>query len=488
VPSTETVPASVPQENEHYGRIVWSFAWPVVLLNSFQVVNNLLDRFFIGHLSGSALLAQSASMTITFLLFSLAMALATGPGAIVSRAFGAGNRAEFQEAARQSVSLSLVLGILIALVGVGLAPILGALVIPASEPEARRLMIQYVGIFCAGLPAIYVIQALAASMRGVGDSRSPMWISGMQIALHIFLNFILIFPPRAVQFGGASFTLPGFNLGLAGAATALSASAIISAIIYLAYSARTPLGACWKMGFPTKAWAARILRIATPSAFQNVLRVMSLVAFMAILAGVPHGAAAVAALGVAFAVESIMFMPAFGLAFAASALVGQSLGMKRPDRAERIAWLASHYGALVILITVVPIFFGAHKIASTMISTETTKVVRAATAAPDPRIEQKRQAVDEAASLIRWLCLTEVMFAYAMILVGALQGAGDTVRPLWLTVVSLWVMRVPLAFLFAKVFAWGATGAWAAMSLTQAMQGLFAILAFKQGHWKTAKV
>ncbi len=474
---------------ESYSRTIWQMAWPAVALNSLQVVNNILDRYFIGHLDIAALTGQSASMTITFLLFSLAMALAAGPGAIVSRAFGAGDRVEFQQAAGQSCSLAFLGGSIVAVIGAIITPFLAHIVLPPNAHAAQQMMLHYVWIFCTALPAIYVIQTLAASMRGIGDPKSPMWISGLQILIHIMLNYLLIFPARSIVVGGAKFVVPGFNMGLPGAATALSLSAWIAACIYLVYSRHTPLGSCFRLAMPSRVWSARLLKIAIPSAGQNVLRVCSLMAFTSILAHVPHGEFAIAALGPGFSVESIMFMPAFGLAFAASALVGQSLGMQKPDRAYKIGMLASHYGAIVILALVVPVYFGADRIATTMIESKpSVAALERGPEAAQAETTAKLRTIQEAETLIRWLCLTEVMFAYAMILIGALQGAGDTVRPFWIAVVSLWVLRVPLAYLFAIVLGMGTVGAWIAMSLTQAIQGFASIYAWRLGHWRAIKV
>jgi len=143
--------------------------------------------------------------------------------------------------------------------------------------------------------------------------------------------------------------------------------------------------------------------------------------------------------------------------------------MKRPDRAERLAWTAGHHGALVVALVALPIFFGASGIAHFL-------------------VDGKEAIAAEAANLIRWLCITEVMFAYAMVMIGGMQGAGDTVRPMWITIVCMWLLRVPLSWAFAIPFGLGATGAWIAMSGTQAIQGLMAIVLFKQGRWKHQKV
>lgn len=258
-------------------------------------------------------------------------------------------------------------------------------------------------------------------------------------------------------------------MGVVGAATALSTSAWVSAIIYVLYCGRTPLGQAATFRLPSADWVRRILRIAVPAATMAVLRVLSLAIFTFMLKYVANSSVAIAALPVAFGIESIMFMPSFGLSVAASALVGQSLGMKDPDRAERLGWIAAHHGALVTLSLSVPIFFLAPAICGTILA-------------------DKPDLVGETVSFLRLLCLTETLFAYAMVIVGAMQGAGDTKRPLWISVFSLWGLRVPLAFILAIVLGMGAYGAWIAMSFTQGIQGILCLIAFRQGAWKKAKV
>lgn len=471
-------------EHESASRIVWALAWPAVALNSLQVINSLLDSAFIGHLDQAALTAYGGITVVVFMLFSLAMALGTGSTALVARAYGAGQVEEFRTASRQANGLSIVCGIIFGAIGILSAPLAARTFIPAGDTRAMQLMVEFIVAFSCGLPAIFIIQSLAGSMRGIGDTKSPMVISGLQILLHILLNFILIFPPRETTFG---VTIPGFSMGLTGAATALSLSAWMAAIIYIGYSARTPLGASWAIGRLYWNWCYRILRIAVPAAVMAVLRVGSLAVFTLILKAVPNGSQAIAAMRPGFAIESMMFMPSFGLSMAAAALVGQSLGMKDPARAERLGWTASHHAALVTLILCAPIFLFAPQIASGL-------------------IEGKPQIASEAAMLIRYLCVTEVWFAYAMVTIGAMQGAGDTVRPLWITVLALWFIRVPMSAVCALStgqtllalngfhvvmpfgLGMGAEGAWLGMSVSQAIQGFLAIALFKQGKWKTKKV
>lgn len=465
--------------SENPTSIVWALAWPAVALNSLQVVNTLLDRFFIGHLEPAALTAQGASQSVMFLMFSIAMSVGTAGTAIVSRSYGARDVAGYRIAARESASVTGLIGLAMAAICGLIAPIASHWILPAQDHRSIELMTRFLVAYAAGLPAIYMIQALAGSLRGIGDTKSPMVISGLQILLHITLNFLLIFPARHI----GPLRIWGANMGLVGAATALSISAWMAAIVYLFYSGWTPLGSLWRLAAPTWGWVVRIMRIALPATVMAVLRVFSLTAFTLVLASVPNASQAIAAISIGFAIESIMFMPSFGLQIAATALVGQSLGMKRPDRAERLSWIAAHHAALVTLALAVPIAVFAPSVASVLVG-------------------DKPDIVRESALLLRWLCSTEIMFAYAMVFIGAMQGAGDTVRPMWITIISLWGLRVPLALFLAlskghSLASWlvlpfgaglGANGAWFAMAFTQGVQGVLCIIFFRQGGWKLKQV
>lgn len=446
-------------------RIVWALAWPAVALNSLQVVNTLLDRFFIGHLPSSALTAQGGAINVMFLMFSLSMALGTSATALVSRAFGAQEPIEVRIASRQNLSVSMIAGIIMAISTALVAAWSSSAILPHNDPQAIHMMTSFLVIYGLALPGIYIIQTLAGSMRGVGDTKSPMVISGIQIFLHMALNCVLIFPARTL--GGIA--IPGANMGLDGAAAALAISSTLSAIGYMVYAIKTPLGKVWNVKLPSREWVGRILKIAVPAATMAFLRVASLTAFTLVLKGVADASAAIAAMSIGFGIESIMFMPSFGLAMAAASLVGQSLGAERPEKAERFGWIASHHGAAVSLTLSLIIYAAAPWIAHGM-------------------LDGKQDIGYETIWLIRALCCTEVFFAYAMVAMGAMQGAGDTVRPMWISVFCMWGLRVPLAYIFAIPMHFGAPGAWAAMSLSQGIQGIAAIVVFKQGAWKTVTV
>jgi len=447
-----------------------------------QVINALLDALFVGHLSKESLTAYGGMTPVLFLMFSFAMSLGTAATALVSRAFGAQNAPEYKMAAKQSLAVSILAGFLFMGICLAVASPASRQLLPETEVAAAGLMAEFFKIYAVGLPAIFVVQCLAGALRGAGDTKSPMMISGLQILLHIALNLVLINPPRTIHFlwiDWLPINLPGANLGLMGAGWALTGSAWLAAVIYLLYSGKTQLGSQLRVRLPVQEWLWRIIRIAIPATVMSFLRVASLTAFQLALKHVPNGGDAIAAIRPSFAIESIMFMPAFGLSMAAAALVGQNLGAGKPERAERLAWTAAHMGGFITLVLCGPIFVAAPWISAQLLG-------------------DKPIVVAESSTFLRYLCSTEVFFAYAMVLIGAMQGAGDTKRPLWITVINLWGLRVPLAYVLSLSpgmlayvpvgLGWGATGAWAAMAITQLTQGVSSIIAFKQGAWKFSRV
>ena len=457
------------------GRSLWTMAWPVVALNLLQVANSLIDRFFIGNLPDTSMSAHGASMSFMFLLFSLAYSIAVGAGAIVARAYGAKEISEYRLAAQQSLQVAMYVGIGLSVLAVVLTPFAARLIFQPNYTEEIKQLTLFLGAYSLGVPAICIVQVLAASLRSTGDTKSPMYLSGFQILLHMMLNFLFIFPPRN--------NIPGLGLGLTGAGFALSGSAWCSAILYTIYVRRTTLGVKFSLRFPRKDWIVRILKIAIPSGVQAALRTFSLTAFTVVLGIVPNHEAAIAAMGIGFAIESLMFAQAFGVSAAVGALVGQNLGAKEPLRAEKIGWLGGAVASGISTVISFPVFLYVPVIAPVLAG-------------------HKPEVAAEVVSIVRWLCVSEPLFCLSMVIIGGMQGAGDTKRPLWIGLVSLWGLRLPIAVvlslgtgtvIFSGIqlpfgYAMGAIGAWIAMSFTQGVQGFLAAWAWKQGKWKTMKV
>jgi putative MATE family efflux protein len=428
-----------------------------------QVINSLLDTRFISALGQSALNASGAAQSVVFFMASMGIALGVGVTALVARFYGENETGDLIKANRQTTGLSLLFGVGIAILGYLSLPWICGLYVEHGGP-AYREMLRYLGAVMVGIPAFYVFNSLAASLRAVSDTKTPMVVSGIQILLHIVLNFLLIFPPR--EFMGV--TIPGADMGMAGAGWSFSISAWIAALMYFPASGRTLLGATWKLQFPEWKWVVRTLRISLPASLMMVIRVSSFAVFTMALKHTGEGESALGAMRVGIAMEAIAFMPAFGYSMAASALVGQYLGKKDPQGAERLAWSATHQGVIVMSAMAVVFFVFAPQFAAFFIE------------------QPQQQAI--AVSYMRIVAITEPLFGYAMVLTGAHQGAGDTGRPTWANFISSWVLRVPLVYIFAVGMKLGSTAAWVVMAITQAVNGVIMIYLFKRGKWKDKTV
>ncbi len=463
--SPDEAAAQPATRSDHW--IVWDLAWPVIALNSLQVVNSLLDSKFVGSLGPASLTASGAALNINFLFFSIAFALGTGATALVSRFFGANDKDQMIKASRQAVSLSIALGAVAAAIAVVLTPLAARILVEPGGP-AYREMLRYIYPIIVGMPAVFVFSTVAASLRAIGDTRTPMVVSGFQILLHILLNYLLMFPTRSVTAFGSEWTIPGAGMGIAGAGTAFSISAWFAALVYLPVASRTVLGPVWKVEWIDRVWAWRLIRISVPASISSLIRVTSLFAFSAALKYTLEGESALGAMRVGFSMEGIAFMPAFGYMIAASALVGQSLGARKPERAERLAVCATLQAtAFAVVVSILFLVF-APQMARWFVEDPTQMAT--------------------ATSFLRIIALTEPMFAIALVLTGAHQGAGDTVRPMWVALITSWFLRVPAVWIFAVALRLNADGAWWVMSLTQAVHGAAMIWLFRSGRWKEKEV
>lgn len=177
---------------------------------------------------------------------------------------------------------------------------------------------------------------------------------------------------------------------------------------------------------------------------------------------------ALAALANGLRIEAIIYLPAFALNMAASVLVGQNLGAGSPGRAEKLAWITAWAGVAIMTTMALIVFIWAEFFAS---------------------IVAKDSAV--LAETVRYLRITmfsEPFLALSLVLGGGLQGAGDTRSTMWVTFISMWLIRLPLAWLLSLNLGLGPVGVWFAMVSSMVMQGLMMSWRFHQGKWKHIKV
>jgi putative MATE family efflux protein len=437
-------------------RDVWNLSVPAVATNLLQTTNAFLDRMFVGRLGRDALAAVGVAGQGLFLLIAVSFIVGTGVTALVARFVGAQVLEDARKTLRQSLTLSALMGVLCMVAAYLLAK--PAIRLMGMEPNAEQAALHFFSIALLGVVPLFVGQALGATLRGMGDMRTPLKVMLVVNAVHIVLDLLLIF-------GWGPFP----RMGLAGAATALTISQWVGFGMFWVALRRNPvMGEAVRFQALEVLWAKRIVNIGAPASLQALLRISSMLGYTRILAATAEGTAALAALPIGLTAESIAFMPGLGYSMAATALVGQSLGAKRTDVASRYAWMATAQACVIMTIMGIVFYVFAYPFARWF--------------------TRDALVIEVAADYLRINAYSEPFLALAMVLSGAFQGAGDTRTPTWITFVSMWLVRLPLAYLLALTLGYQTLGAWWAMAASVMLSGVLTAVLFRRGNWKRIKV
>ena len=436
-------------------RNIWILAVPMILEMATLSVAQIVDTYWVGKLGSAALAAVTISMTLRWVINSLANGLGIGGMAVVARRIGAHKRAEADHATWQAVLLaifvSLVLGVLGILVAEPILRILGA------DAEVLTMGVSYLRILFGGLFTLVLIFVINSLLRGAGEARLALWVLVLSQGLTILLEPILIF-------GWGSFPALGVNGSAWAGVLGFGAGALFQMAILLSGRARIAINV--RHLWPDLPLMWHIVKIALPSTIQMTLRSTSRLAILSIVS--LYGTFATAGFGVANRILLIALIPGFGLGNAAAALVGQNLGALQPRRAERSAWLVAAY-ATSLLAAFAVVFF---------------TFTRPLLAFFDPTPE----VVDIGAQFLRIVAPSLIFGAGGVVLARAFDGAGNTMPAMFVNLLTLWGLEVPLAYGLSHWTGLGITGVWAGRALANLANGLLFAFWFRLGRWKKREV
>jgi len=434
---------------------VWELAWPTIVSFGAYTLVRAVDFAMVGSLGPDALAAVGLGGQIYWLVQSIAMLVPTGLTAILSRAVGASDPDLADRALRQSLLLATAIALLTTLCGLPFSR--ESIQIYGVEPSVVGLGADYVWWLLLGTVPFAHGMVFGTAIRAAGDARTPLYIGIVVNLVNLVLNWVLIF-------GKLGFPA----LGVAGAAIASSLAMVVQAVVFFWLWGRghlilPPRGGSWRFD---RALARRISVIGYPASTEQGLFQIGLLAFQRILS--PYGTAVIAAYNVGVQVLSFSFIPGVGFATAAATLVGQRLGARDSRAAERSGWRAT-WGALV---------------------TQTaTGVVIVAFAEPLARVFSDDAAVVALTVDFIWILgALQPLMAFEFALGGALRGAGDTVFPMQVLFVALFVVRLVPAALLAWVFDASVQWVWCALVGDYALRALLFVWRFRKGHWKTLEV
>lgn len=431
-------------------RAVFLLAIPMILELSLESVFAVVDMFFVGKLGKNAIATVGLTESVITIVYSIAIGLSTAATAIVARRIGEKDPEAAAHSGAQALLLGFILTIIISILGVIYASeILGMM--GASNEVVNEGAI-FTQIMLGASFAVMLLFLINGIFRGAGDAAMAMrslWLASIIniILCPIFINW----------------------MGLKGAAIA-TVFGRTTGVLYQCYHLFKGSGI---LKFKASYFKIQgdliknIINIASPATFQFIIASGSWIIIAKLIA---ETGGTDASAGYQIAIRNVVFfiLPAWGLSNAAATLVGQNLGAKQIERAEKSVILTAKYNA--IFMAFVMLLFIVF---------------------PEPIIRiftDNQQIIPYGVQSLRIIGLGYVFYGIGMVMTQALNGAGDTKTPTYINFICFWLFQVPLAYFLVKGLKWDVTGAIAAIPIAETLIALIAWYYFKKGRWKTIEV
>jgi putative MATE family efflux protein len=430
------------------GKIIFLFAIPMLLGHILQQLYSMVDSAIVGKFLGKeALAAVGASFPIIFTLIALIVGIASGGMVVISQYFGAKDMEKVRKATETIYIFIFVASIVLTVGGLLLVdPIFRLTKLPLELlPMAKT----YINIYISGIILVFGYNGTAAILRGMGDSKTPLYFLVFSTIANIGLDLLFVLV---------------FGWGVAGAAYATLLSqggALIAAMLYLHRNHEV-------ISFNFRQWTfdweifRACFRIGLPTGLQQTFVALGMVALFSIVN--TFGTNVVAAFSAAGRIDSVATLPAMVFAQALSSFVGQNIGAGKVDRVRKglistllMSWAAS------IITTVILIVFRSY-VMHIFTNDSETEVIRIG---------------GEYLTIVTSFYL---VFATMFTFSGVMRGAGDTLIPMFITLLALWLIRIPVAyFLSGKV---GEIGIWWAVPIGWTAGMIMSFLYYRTGRWK----
>jgi putative MATE family efflux protein len=436
-------------------RAIFLLSVPMILEMVMESLFAVVDIFFVSKVGIEAVATVGLTESVMTLIYSIAIGLSTAATATIARRVGEGNAAEARHAIGQVVLISLGISLVTAIAGIIFAPDL--LRVMGADDRVIATGTNFVRIQFLSSPVVILLYSLSGALRGAGAASTAMRSLVVANGFNMLLGPLLIF-----GFG------PFPELGVTGAAlaTAIGRSIGVCYQLYSLTRVNKALGLIWEDLRPSREIILNITKVAAGGTGQFLVSSASWIFLTRILA--EFGSDVVAGYTIAIRVIMFTLLPAWGLANAAATLVGQNLGAGKPERAETSVWRCAKFNLIFLAVLAVIMYFNAGMIIGWF--TSETKVI------------------EMGALGLQAFCLGYGFYAYSMVVIQSLNGAGDTKTPTVLNLICFWTFQIPLAYVLAIVLKLGPIGVFAAVPAAEAFLAILGIWRFRLGNWKLVKV
>jgi len=418
-------------------------SWPMTMIMSFEFLTGLTDIYIAGKVGKETQAAYGFIIQFYFVFVIIANALTAGSVSVISQLFTSENKKDLGDAVYSTLLVALTAGVPLSLAGILLTPsIIGMINIPA-ELKPRAIIMGR--IYAAGLLFHYLLISSNGILRACKRIKKSLMTMALVCFLNITLNLFLVFHTP---------------LGYRGIATATATSVFLGSLLNVC-RVKVLMGTVKRYSL---AIVKRILSIGWPMGLtQTLWQFHSMVIYLILSALPSHNVEILAALSAGLRIESAIFLPAFAFNMANAVVVGNLLGEKRKDDAFRGGLITGLMGVPIVIVLTLIVILNARWIAASLSSNQIV-----------------------VAECVRYLyvnMLSEPFMAWGIILGGGLIGAGDTRGVMVMMAISVWLVRIPLAYTCVAVMGLGALSVWWSMNLSQLVMALLMTRRYLRRQW-----
>lgn len=428
---------------------------PMILEMGMEALFALVDLYWVGHLGDAATATIGLTESLLMTTYCIAWGLAMGATAVVARRTGEKDHAGMRTAAGQSLMIALSIGLVLSIIGglfsTSLLKLMGASEQVLAMGGGYSLIMQLSNVI------IMLLFSVNAVFRGAGNASMALRSLGLANLINIVLDPLLIL-------GIGPFP----ELGVTGAAvaTTIGRSCGVLFQLYFLFHRNGPFALKAAHLRPVRDVITGIVKVSMGSVGQFLIASASWTVLVRIIS--TAGTEAVAGYTAAMRIIIFTLLPAWGMANAAATLVGQNLGAKQPDRAQRSVWLCGNYNMVFMVLVAIVFWLAAEVIV--------------------PFFGNSAAANVYAVDALRIISLGYFFYGYGMVLAQAFNGAGDSLTPTWMNVVCFWCIEIPLAWLLAVHFGLGPNGAFISVAISESALAVLSAVLFQRGKWKVVKV
>jgi putative MATE family efflux protein len=438
------------------GAALLKLAVPIILGNILQTGYQLTDAFWVGRLGGAAVAAVAISFPVTFLVIALGAGLAVAGATLSAQYMGAGRQDMVNHVAAQTMLMVALTSAVLGAAGYALAPYL--LELMKVAPDVHQGALSFMRVSFIGIIFVFLYAMFQALMRGVGETRMPLFIVLGTVILNFLLDPLFIFGWKS---------LPA--LGVTGAAVATlvtqAIAAILGMIIFL--RGRHGIHLAWADFRPDVRYIKRAFMLGLPGSIELSTRGLGpmLMTFLV----TAFGTVTVAAYGIGSNILQFIVIPAMGLSMAVSTLVSQNIGAGNIQRAARITALGAVWGFVILSLAGLAAYLFAPALVAFFVPGDAA-------------------VIGEGARFIRVMCLSWGAIGVQLCIVSAFRASGNMLIAMVIAIVSQFMFQFPLAYVLSQLTTLQADGLWWSFPAANAAAAVVSVCWFAQGGWKKTRL